>query len=724
MRIRLLSLNTDSSMSFAKFQARIVSSIKAYSEEQIYFESFGNMRDTFNALQNALQNDELIITAVDTNNYNKFKQLFISALGDDVQYNPNILNMLEANAGLDDKERKEISAFPASATVFLSKDGYYSGFGIENGSQYVALIPIDNDRINLILRNGLIPFLSNNIKIVDGNEAFFNENKLFDDEKVKVAVKRLIDTESIVAVNGTPNAEILKSCGDSVPRFDEVFVFTPYVEDKGEVNATEYAAQLAKVSLDLSAANIGASISDIYTAGESKYICVAVANEASAIVRKLYMSEDESEDAFIQSAAVELIELIGEKAIGAQSVGIEIAENDSSDNIMPDDVKGKANKKAVIIWSVVLSIILVACAALGIVYKIQGENGALANVFKSVFGTNPSTTTQPPVTDSITQPESTEQAVTPQADKIVKISDFIALELLNNQKEETEPTETETAITGEEEPSTEKIQGAPEFITVNGQKLPAKEALAKLVMTEMGEGYGKEAIKAQTVAIYTFLKYRNNDFVIDGVQISDNYNEEVMTAVNEVFGEYLTYNNEIALTPFFNVAAGKTASALDVLGKDYPYLKSVSIKDDPDSKHSSFKQEKEYNLGEMKSFLLDYDSSLKLAEEPEKWITVSKHDASVSSAIGYITRLYVGGKEITGIQFRKDVLGLEELKSHCFMIDFDKTTGIFKISSYGDGIGVGMSKAGANALAEKNNDYKKILSTYYKGTKLSKEANI
>ena len=127
---------------------------------------------------------------------------------------------------------------------------------------------------------------------------------------------------------------------DNIPEFESVFVFTPHVEDKGDVNATEYAAQLAKVSLDLSVANIGASISDIYTSNDTKFICIAVANDESAVVRKLYMSEDETEASFIEAAAVELIELIGEKAAGVQSVGIEITEDN---NKITDEDKKPVN---------------------------------------------------------------------------------------------------------------------------------------------------------------------------------------------------------------------------------------------------------------------------------------------------------------------------------------------------------------------------------------------
>ena len=150
MRVRLLSLNVDKSMPFARYQARVVSSIKAYSEDASVFEEYDNLRDLFIALQDALENDELIITAVDNKNYNKLKNALIQALETETVYNSSILNMLESDEEMDDATRKAFSTFPEPATVFLSKDGLYSGFGIENGTQYLSM---------LFERNGTTPFL-------------------------------------------------------------------------------------------------------------------------------------------------------------------------------------------------------------------------------------------------------------------------------------------------------------------------------------------------------------------------------------------------------------------------------------------------------------------------------------------------------------------------------------------------------------------------------------
>ena len=723
MKVRLLSLNVDKSMPFARYQARVVSSIKAYSEDVSVFEEYDNLRDLFGALQEALENDELIITAVDNKNYNKLKNALIQALETEVVYNTSILNMLESDEEMDDKTRKAFSTFPEPATVFLSKDGLYSGFGIENGSQYLIMLPIDNERINIILRNGVVPFLSKSIEIPVENE-FLTEKKFFDNEKVAIAVSRIVESGSVVAVNGTQNAEVIKSCGDNIPNFDEVFVFTPHVEDKGDVNATEYAAQLAKVSLDLSAANIGASISDIYTSNDTKFICIAVANDESAVVRKLYMSEDESESAFIEAAAVELIELIGEKAAGVQSVGIEITEDN---NKITEEDKKPVNKKSIIIISAVLGAIVLLCAILGIVYKVQGENGALANAFNKIFNI---TTTTETTTESTT--ESTTELTTEAPAAELKISDFmiadlIKIEMLKNTEETTESTTestTEGATDGTTEPETQVDKGAPTVMKINGVEIEAKEALGRLVMTEMGEGYNIEAVKAQAVVIYTYLKYRDTNFQIDGVKISDTVNDEVKAAVDAVFGEYLTFDGEVALTPYFEIAAKKTTDANTIFSKEYPYLKPVSINGDPDTLSAAFKVERKYSMGEFKGLLLNFDSTITLSDEPIMWVDVKAHDASISSSIGYVTKVTVGNKEINGLDFRTKVFTSSTLLSHCFTVDYNETTGEFLVTSYGNGLGVGMSKTGADYMANNKSNYKKILSTYFNGTKLTQEEKV
>lgn len=729
MNVRLLSLNTEKNAPFARFQARVISSLKSYSEGNETFVHYEKMRDLFDGFQDALQNDDIIVIAVDKKHYVKLKNAVSQAFEVENVQNPSVLNMLENNDALTDEQRKNYASFPEPATVFLSKDGMYSGFGIDNGEKFIIVIPIDDDRINIILRNGVAPYLKNGI---GGDEAgILSETQHFDNEKAEIAVSRLWETGSVVAVNGTANSEALKNLGESIEHFSEVVVFTPHVEDRGEVNATEYAAQLARVSLDLSAANIGASISDIYEAEGSKYICIAVANEDSATVRKLYLEDGETEEAFLESVAAELFELIGERAAGIRSVGIEVADAPVQ---VSEPMEKKSSKKTVTVLAIVMSVVILLCAVLAIVFKMQGEKGSAARALRKIFGYETSTES---TTQSTTKPPETTEPAPETNENRLKISDFIMsdiIELEKKRKEEAEnPSESQsnpeasTNEAGETVSNPDEVQkdkGAPEFITVNGEKLPAKQALAGLVMSEMGEGYEIEAVKAQAVVIYTYLKYRDNGFVLDGVQIEKNVSQEVEVAVGEVFGRYLSYKDEVALTPFFEIAAGGTADSSLVFSGNYPYLKAISrINGNPEAKAEGYENTVQLKRGEVQGILLKANFEIDVNSDPAKWIVIRERNNAVSSSVGYVKSVRVGGQDLTGYEFMTKLSELG-IKSSCFKLSYNSSSETFTFTSYGVGCGVGMSKAGANALADKGNNYERILKTYFAGTSLNKEANV
>lgn len=719
MKVRLLSLNTEKNMPFARFQARVISSLKAYSEGNETFVHYEKLRNLFEGFQDAIQNDDIIVIAVDKKHYFKLKNAISQAFEVENTYSPAVLNMLENNDGLSDEQRKDFSSFPEPATVFLSKDGLYSGFGIDNGEKFIIVIPIDDDRINIILRNGVAPYLANGI----GGEAesILSEAQRFDNEKTETAISRLWETGSVVAVNGTANAEVLKNLGEAVEHFSDVVVFTPYVEDKGEVNATEYAAQLARVSLDLSAANIGASISDIYETEESKYICIAVANDENATVRKLYMDDGETEEAFVESVAAELFELIGERAAGIRSVGIEVSDAPAE---VSEPMEKKSSKKTVTVLAIVLGVVILLCAVLAIVFKMQGEKGSAATALRKLFGYE---TTTEPTTASTTKPPETEPAPETNENKL-KLSELIMQDIIELEKKRQEEAENPSEQPSEPESGANEAgevqedKGAPEFITVNGEKLPAKQAIAGLVMSEMGEGYEMEAIKAQAVVIYTYLKYRDNDFTIDGVQIEKQISQEVEVAVGEVFGRYISYKNEVALTPFFEIAAGGTADSSLVFSGNYPYLKSVArLSGNPEAQAEGYENTVELKRGEMQGILLNAGFEIDVNNDPTKWIVIRERNNAVSSSVGYVKSVRVGGQDLTGYEFMTKLSELG-IKSSCFKLSYDSSSENFTLTSYGVGCGVGMSKAGANALAGNGYNYERILKTYFSGTTLTKEA--
>lgn len=378
MKTTILSLNVDKSMSFARFQARIESSLNNFTDGVIRTKQFEEMKGLFVALQSALETDELIITAVDFNNYLKVKNALIKAFGTEVVYSSAVLNKIE-NLDMEDKLKRDFSSFPEPATVFVSDDGLYSGLAMENGDQYFLLLPIDNSRIDGILRYGVVPYLSNNLGVNESVEV--KETKTENTKKVFDAVNTILNSNVLVAINGTRNAEVLKSCGDAVADFNKAFVFTPYVEDKGNVNPTDYTAQLARVSLDLSSADIGACISDIYASGDVKYICIAVSEQENAVVRKLFIAENETEQEFVENAALELIDLITEKVLGKRSVGIEINE---MDNVITEDDKKIAGKKPLAVLMIIIGLVIIVCGVFAFLYNNESTKDMISDLISSI----------------------------------------------------------------------------------------------------------------------------------------------------------------------------------------------------------------------------------------------------------------------------------------------------------------------------------------------------
>lgn len=695
MRTKVLSLNVDKSMSFTRFQARIESSINNYTDDCV-FQQFEDIREMFVALQSALENDELIITAVDVKNYLKFKNALIQAFGTDVVYNSTVLKRVE-NLSLEDKKKKAFSAFPEPATVFVSDDGLYSGFAMANESQYLILLPIDNYRIDEILRNGMIPYLNEQLIAKYDDIVLTTEKPVYFD-KVSFAVNSILECDSLVAINSTRNAEVLKSCGDEVIGFDKAFVFTPYVEDKGKINPTEYTAQLARVSLDLSSAKLGACISDIYTSNDSKYICIAVSDGDSALVRKLYMSDNETEHEFVESAAVELIELIGEKVSGKRSVGIEIA--DEQENVITEDDKKIAKKKPLAILAIIIGLVFIICAIFAFIFQSQGENGFFNSLFNKEEPSSTITTTEP-----VNTTEPTTVGSTAYDESMMKLSDYLVSTIMSMD---------EATIQNNISEYSKEI---PEYITVNGEQIPTKKALARLITAEISNGYNFDAVKAYTVAAYTCLKVIGNDFVLDNVRISNSANGVVTRAVEDVYGEYLTYNNFLAVPLFHNLTAGST---LDMSAK-LPYLKSVKLERHQDVNVRNYETSKVYSVDEMKAILLkNNNSSVVLSENPAEWVVIKEHDASVSAEVGNVKSVVFNGTEMTGIEFKMKIMGDDKLPSICYQIVYNSDTSSFIVTTYGQGYGIGMGQIGAKYLSTNDHDYKAILAKYYEGTTITK----
>jgi len=239
------------------------------------------------------------------------------------------------------------------------------------------------------------------------------------------------------------------------------------------------------------------------------------------------------------------------------------------------------------------------------------------------------------------------------------------------------------------------------------QQFDAYQLVSMIVSTEMSPSFSPEALKAQAVAAYSYVKYHNVNGLVPTVLVKRDIPQEVTDAVNAVWGKCCYYNGKVAQTVYTASSAGTTASAVNVWGgADVPYLTSVA---------TPFDAQSDPNYGVITVFTEDQirtalESSLgiTLSEDPANWLTVtSRVDGNYVSGLNVDNQL-----TISGMRLREKVLKYS-IKSWCFDVSY--ADGEFTFITYGYGHGVGMSQNGANILGKQGYTYDQILAYYFPG---------
>lgn len=271
---------------------------------------------------------------------------------------------------------------------------------------------------------------------------------------------------------------------------------------------------------------------------------------------------------------------------------------------------------------------------------------------------------------------------------------------------ETTPTETSVSVSigngvdiSTEETFTARFNGAVQ--TVN-----AYDLICGIVHNEISSSFSDEAIKAQAVAAYSYVKYHNVNGLTPTVLVKNNPPERIKRLVSEVWGVCCYYNGSVAQTVYMASSSGYTADAANVWGGSVPYLKSVFCPFDAESdpNYGSRMKVSEDNM----RLLLEGALGITLSGNPENWIVITNYIDG-----NYVGKINVDGqKTITGRKMRETVMGYK-LKSAAFDVSY--SDGYFVFTTYGYGHGVGMSQNGANILAKQGYSYEEILKFYFTG---------
>lgn len=308
---------------------------------------------------------------------------------------------------------------------------------------------------------------------------------------------------------------------------------------------------------------------------------------------------------------------------------------------------------------------------------------------------------------------------------LITLADSNNSEKSSTVEQATSAEETSAAVTTEK-PTEQETVTLTVSATGKVTEMSVEEYVYGAVCAEMPASFHKEALKAQAVASYTYMKWlkENADNPSENQSdISDNpsvhqafmtddelkekwgssysiYSQKVREAVECVLYEYLTYNEETAMTVFHGLSPGKTVSSADVWGSEVPYLKSVTAPGDklsPDIITEVELSKEEF----VKPF-----STAKEEDSDSLFKDIKKNDNNFVSEISY------GNQTLSATDLRSAY----SLKSPYFTAE--KTSEGVKLTVYGKGHGVGMSQYSADYMARQGSTYKEILAHFYKGTEL------
>lgn len=256
------------------------------------------------------------------------------------------------------------------------------------------------------------------------------------------------------------------------------------------------------------------------------------------------------------------------------------------------------------------------------------------------------------------------------------------------------------------------------------EEMSVEDYLFCVVAAEMPALYENEALKAQTVAAYTYALKKaassdkdydiTDDYSVDQAFVTveaarekwgsnaDTYEQKIRSAISAVLYEKITYDSEPILAAYHAISSGKTENAADIWGGNYAYLTAVDSEGDKLSP--------------------DYMSSVTFSpdELARKLSGLVETGGDAASWIGEISRTGSGsvitavicGKAVAGDKIRSAL----SLRSANFEIAYADGAFTFTVKGYGHGIG--MSQYGAHYMAMQGKTYKEILLHYYSGCKI------
>lgn len=248
----------------------------------------------------------------------------------------------------------------------------------------------------------------------------------------------------------------------------------------------------------------------------------------------------------------------------------------------------------------------------------------------------------------------------------------------------------------------------------------AFDLVCRVLSAEMGSGYPTEALKAQAVAIYSYIRYCDANGMLPVVAVSSSYDSTIEQAVRSVEGQICAYGGVPINALFCASTAGNSQGSEYVWGRSLPYMKPIVSK--YDTIDPNYGVQTTFTAAELKSIIESKTDLVLDPQDVEHWFEITGRSYGK-----YVTDIKIAGQthcnmqgsttRLTAAVLRTSIIGNNKLRSTAFDISYNN--GVFTFTTYGYGHGVGMSQRGAQLLAIKDGlKYDQILRYYYTGVKV------
>ncbi len=259
--------------------------------------------------------------------------------------------------------------------------------------------------------------------------------------------------------------------------------------------------------------------------------------------------------------------------------------------------------------------------------------------------------------------------------------------------------------------------------------LPLNQYLYGVVAAEMGNAGAQrlEALKAQAVAARSYALNHLGDYQEKGFDLlstvmsqayygSERETDAIRYAVDSTEGEVLVFGGEIIGAPFHSNAGGHTAFPEEVWEGTIPYLRGTQEVDPVsrqtlDAEYNTYEWEVTYTENQLRQILQAQGAEGESIDAEISARGPSGRVTEMALTIGGSVRVARKDKIRQVLSWNGKIL-----PSTKFVLDKKYRNGrlvTLTLRGWGSGHGLGLSQAGAMALADRGWSYRQILTRYY-----------